>query len=291
VSLLAPPSEKLALRRLSWSSRPRILWSWSGRVGCALLVFVFAVAFVGPLVSPHSPYTTVGPPAAGPSAKAPLGTDFLGRDVLSRVLHGGASVLELATITILLTYALGISVGMIAGYNRSVLDSLLMRAVDLVLAFPAMLLLLVLVTGAGTGVGVLIVGVALVLFPGVARIVRTATLEASVRAYVEAAVSRGEKTIVILTREIFPNITPVVIADFGIRFGGAIILIASLNFLSLGLRPPTADWGLMISENREIITTNGWAVIAPAVMLALLTVAINLIGDAYTRSLGLSGDK
>ena len=128
----------------------------------------------------------------------------------------------------------------------------------------------------------------LVLFPGVARIVRTATLEASTRGYVEAAVARGERMVSVLRREILPNITSSVVADLGIRFSWSIILIASVNYLGLGLRPPTADWGLMISENREIISTNPLAVVAPAVILAVLIIAVNLVGDAYVRRLGRS---
>jgi peptide/nickel transport system permease protein len=127
-----------------------------------------------------------------------------------------------------------------------------------------------------------------VLSPGVVRLVRTATLEVSVRGYVEAAVARGESTRAILFGEILPNIVRPVVADLGIRYGYSIILIASLNYLNLGIRPPTADWGLMTSENREVITTNPLAVLVPALLLGLLTVSVNLIGDAYARTLGRS---
>jgi len=129
---------------------------------------------------------------------------------------------------------------------------------------------------------------ALVLFPGVARIVRTATAEVATKAYVEAAVASGERAIAIIRREILPNVMPPIVADLGIRFSWSIILIASVNYLGLGLQPPTADWGLMVSENRGIISTNALAVIAPALMLALLIVAVNLVGDAYVRQLGRS---
>jgi ABC-type dipeptide/oligopeptide/nickel transport system permease subunit len=186
-------------------------------------------------------------------------------------------------------YVIGVTIGLIAGFSRSLIDPVLMRTVDFVLSFPAMLLLLLLVTGLGTGPWVTVIGVIIVLFPGVARIVRAATLEVSVRGYVEAAVARGERTRAVLSREILPNITSPIMADLGIRFAAAIIFIASLNYLGLGLRPPSSDWGLMISENRVILSSNIWAVLAPIIPLALLTVGVNLVADSYARTRGRTG--
>jgi ABC-type dipeptide/oligopeptide/nickel transport system permease subunit len=254
-----------------------------------LLTAIVLVAFVGPLISPHPSDVPLGLPADGPSARFPLGTDILGRDVLSRVLDGGRSVLLLAVAITLVTYAVGITIGLVAGYARSALDPLLMRVVDFVLSFPAMLLLLLLVTGLGSGVAVLILGTALVLTPGVARLVRTATLEVSERGYVEAAMARGERTPAILVHEILPNIVSPIMADLGLRFAGAIIFTASLNYLGLGLQPPAADWGLMISENQPIISSDPLAVLVPAALLAILTVSVNLLADSYARTRGRSG--
>jgi ABC-type dipeptide/oligopeptide/nickel transport system permease subunit len=217
-----------------------------------------------------------------------LGTDFLGRDVFSRVLHGGHSVLLLGGAATALAYVVGVVIGLVAGYSRSVVDPILMRSMDVLLAFPALLVLLVLATGFGTHNWVLIVGVALVLIPAIARIMRTATLEASTRGYVDAALARGESTAAILRREILPNVTPVLLADFGIRFGYSVVIIASMNFLGLGQAPPAADWGLMISENRNYISLNEWSVLGPAIMLAMLTISVNITADAYVRSLGRS---
>lgn len=253
----------------------------TGRVGLALLVVVVGTAVIGPLVAPYPIAQPIGIPGQGPSGAAPLGTDFLGRDVLSRVLHGGLPVLELSVVTIALTYLIGVSIGMVAGLSRSMLDSVLMRTVDIFLVFPPLLLLLVLLTGAGTGQGVLMVGLVLVLFPGVARIVRTGTLEVSTTGYVEAAMARGESRLAIMRREVLPNITPVILADLGVRFGSTVVLAASVNFLGLGARPPAANWGLMVAENRPFLTTNPWALVVPAVLLAALTVAVNLMSDAY----------
>lgn len=253
-----------------------------------MLTFVLAVAFLGPAIAPHTITATLGPPAQGPSGDLPLGTDELGRDVLSRVLNGGHSVVLMATGAILAAYIVGMGIGMTAGYTRSLLDPILMRSVDVLLAFPALLVLLLLVSGLGTHVLVLMFGAALVLVPGISRLTRTATLEVSTRGYVEAAVARGEGMRSVLLREVLPNITPVILADVGIRYGYSIVLIASMNFLGLGLAPPSADWGLMISENRSLIGLNPWAVLAPGIMLGLLAVSVNLIADAYVRTLGRS---
>lgn len=206
------------------------------------------------------------------------------------MLSGGRSTLLLGTAATALTYLVGVSIGLVAGYSRSITDPLLMRSVDVFLSFPALLVMLLFVTAFGGGRLVLVGAVVLVLFPGVARIVRTATLQVSTNAYVEAAVARGERTVAVLRREILPNIIAPIVADLGIRFAWSIILIASVNYLGLGLKPPTADWGLMVSENREIISSNPGALLAPALILALLIIAVNLVGDAYVRQHGRSGD-
>jgi ABC-type dipeptide/oligopeptide/nickel transport system permease subunit len=262
----------------------------AGAVGCLVLAFVLAVALFGPLVAPHDIATPIGGPGQTPSASAPLGTDYLGRDVLSRLLNGGRSVIWIGGAATALSYLIGLAIGLTAGYTKSMMDPLLMRGVDVLLAFPALLVLLLLVGGMGQHISVLIVGVALVQLPGIARIVRTATLETATRGFVEAAEARGEPMLALLLREILPNISPIILADFGIRFGYSIILIASVNYLGLGLSPPAADWGLMISENQQFIAVNVWAVLAPAIMLALLTIGVNLVADSYVRLLSRSGD-
>jgi peptide/nickel transport system permease protein len=263
---------------------------WGGRIGLTLLVLIGLLAILGPLFAPHSTTVPIGIPGEASNGNAVFGLDFLGRDVLSRVMSGGRSTLLLAAAATALTYLVGVTIGLIAGYVRSIADPVLMRTVDIFLSFPALLVMLLFVTAFGGGRGVLVGAAALVLFPGVARIVRTATLEVSTRGYVEAAIARGERTYAVLTREILPNILTPIVADLGIRFSWSIILIASVNYLGLGLKPPTADWGLMISENREIISTNPMALLAPALILAVLIIAVNLTGDAYLRQRGRSGE-
>jgi peptide/nickel transport system permease protein len=219
-----------------------------------------------------------------------LGLDFEGRDVLARFLHGGSSTLVLAVTATVLIYALGISFGLLAGYSRSIIDPLLMRTVDVLLSLPSLLVILLFITGLGSSRPVMVAAAAVVLFPGVARIVRSATLEVSTRGYVEAAVARGESTVATLRREVLPNILPPIVADMGLRFSWSIILIASVNFLGLGIRPPTPDWGLMISENLVILPSNPLAIVAPAAMIGLLIIAVNLISDGIMRVLS-GGDR
>jgi peptide/nickel transport system permease protein len=275
-------------RRVGLSGRLRFLRSRSGAVGFAILLFVIGVAALGPYVAPHSATQSVGAPLSGPSHVALLGTDYLGRDVLSRLLYGGRSVIAIAVGATALAYLLGLSIGLIAGYSRSIVDTALMRTVDVLLAFPPLLFLLVLIAGAGQSVGVLIVGVAIIQAPGISRIVRTATLEVSVRGYVEAAIARGERPMAVLRREVLPNILGPVLVDAGLRFTFSILITASVIYLGLGLQPPTSNWAFMISENRQYISLNYLAIVAPAAMIAMLTIGVNLTGDAIARSLGHS---
>jgi peptide/nickel transport system permease protein len=270
------------------SGRLRFLRTLSGAAGVSIVLFVVFVAVFGKYLAPHDPNAPVGADLAGPSSHALLGTDDLGRDVLSRLLYGGRSVLGLALLATLLAYAVGLSIGLVAGYSRSKIDPMLMRTVDVMLAFPPLLFLLILITGAGTSVGVMVIGVAAIQAPGISRIVRTATLEVSVRGYVEAAVARGERAVAVVVREVLPNILAPVLVDAGLRFTYSILIIASVNFLGLGLQAPRSDWALMISEDRPYISLNPWSVLAPAAMIALLTIGINLTGDAIARSLGRS---
>jgi ABC-type dipeptide/oligopeptide/nickel transport system permease subunit len=270
------------------SGRLRFARTPAGLVGLLLLALVLGLAVLGPFFAPHEPDLPVGIPLTGPAEGRVLGTDFLGRDVLSRVLWGGRSVLALAGAATLLAYLAGGATGLIAGYRRGLTDGVLMRGVDVMLSVPALIFLLVLVTGAGTSAAVLVAGVALVQAPLVARVVRTATLEQAVKGFVEAAEARGESTLAIVRRELLPNIAGPLFADVGLRFTYSIILVASVNFLGLGLQPPAADWALIVSENRSGLDLNPYAILAPALLIAVLTIAVNLVGDAIARGLGRS---
>lgn len=269
--------------------RLRFVKTGRGRVGLVILGAVLGVALLGPLIAPYDPAALVGIPGEPPGNGFLLGTDYLGHDVLSRVLWGGRSVLWQSVSATLIAFVFGTTVGLIAGYGGSLLDPILMRSVDVVMVFPPLLFFLIVATAFGTSPEILIAGVAIVEIPGVARIVHSATREASVRGYVEAAVARGESTRAILRREIIPSILPSILANFGLVLTYSILLVAAVNFLGLGLTPPAANWGLMVSENRPVLSLNAWATIAPAGMIAALTIGVNVIGDAISHVLGRSG--
>lgn len=270
--------------------RLRFAAQWPARIALIVLGVVLAIAIFGPFLAPHSPSELAGAPFSPRSGTFRLGTDYLGEDVYSRLLWGGRSVIAFATAATLLAYLLGGTIGLVAGYRRGLSDAVLMRAMDVLLAFPPILFLLMIATGAGASVIALIVGIAVINAPSIARIVRTATLEVSVRGYVEAAIARGDPPRSILRREVLPNISAVITADAGPRFTVSILLVAAVNFLGLGLSPPSADWAIMIGENRSGITIQPLAVVAPALMIALLTISLNVVADAVARNLGKSLD-
>jgi peptide/nickel transport system permease protein len=252
----------------------------AGKIGLIMLAAVVLLALAGPELAPYSPRLTVGAPYAPSGGHFLLGTDVLGRDVLSRVLFGGRTVLIYAGLATILAYLAGLAFGLFAGYLRGWPDQALMRSVDVLLSFPALVFILLVSTAAGQGIIPVMVATAIIQAPAIARIVRTATLEQSVRGFVEAAVARGESAISVLRREILPNIARPLSADVGLRFTWSVLLIASVNFLGLGLQPPAADWGLMVSENWGGIGANPAAVLVPAALLGLLCVAINLLSDS-----------
>ena len=261
----------------------RSLVEW---VATAVLAAILVVAAAGPWLAPHPPDALLGIDYAAPGGGYLLGLDDLGRDVLSRLLAGGLDVVVLAFLATLAGYVLGGTAGLVAGYSRSLADPVIMRVTDVILAFPPILFLLVVATGAAHSQVALAVAITIVQAPGVARIIRTATLETSVRGYVEAAAARGESIWHILFREILPNIRGVVIADAGPRFTVSILAVAALNFLGLGQRPPAPNWAVMISENEGGLTGNPWAVLAPALLIAALTISINVVADGVNRRHG-----
>lgn len=264
----------------------RFVRTGRGVVGLAILGFVVAVALFGPFFAPHHPSDILGAPGSPPSGSFPLGTDYLGHDVLSRVLWGGRSVLWLSLAATTLSFALGMAIGGIAGYSRSIVDPVLMRLVDVVLSFPPLLLFILVVTSVGNSYPMIIVTIAVILAPGIARIVYSATREASVRGYTEAAITRGERTGAILLREILPNILGPVIANLGLTVTFSVLLVAAATFLGFGVQPPNANWALMISENRDFLSLNVWATVVPAALIALLTIGVNMVGDAISHTLG-----
>jgi ABC-type dipeptide/oligopeptide/nickel transport system permease subunit len=253
------------------------------RIWFSFGILVLAAALLGPFFAPHGPNDYTGGSFLGSGSGHLFGTDAVGRDVLSRVLWGGRSIIGLATTATIVAYVIGGAVGLLAGYRGGLVDAVLMRTMDVLLAFPALLFVLLLAAGIGAGVTTIVIGVAAINIPGVARIVRAATLEVSVRGFVEAAVARGERTAAILRREILPNIASIVAADGGVRFTGAFLTVAGLNFLGIGIQPPAADWATMIAENRSFISLQPWTIAAPAICIAVFTITVNVVADGLAR--------
>jgi len=252
------------------------------------VLLVIAVALIGPRVSPYTPDEIVGLPYEARSEMFRFGTDGLGRDVLSRYLHGGRQLLWVALGSTLLAYVVGIATGMAAGLRRGRIDLASVWFSDVLLAFPPIVFVLVLLAATGPRISMVILGIAAIHAPRIFRIVRSVASEVATREFVEAAIARGEGTVSILRREIMPNIWTPVLADFGVRLAGSIILFASLSYLGFGTPPPDPDWGLMISEDRVGLTVQPWVTVVPAVTIALLAIGVNVLADAIARSAGRS---
>ena len=258
-----------------------------GRVGLVLLAFVLFVILLGPALAPGSPTETgAGAPLAGPSADHLLGADQLGRDVLSRLLHGGRSVLLVPLAGTFLALALGGVVGMSLGYLGGRVDAVASRCLDVLLALPPLLTVLVIIAAFGGGTSVLVISVGLVYSPKIARVVRGATQDVRARDFVQAAQLRGEGLGWVLGRELLPNLSSTLLVEAAVRITFAIVFVATLNFLGLGVQPPEANWGLMVAEGRGVIVQAPLIALAPALAIALLVVSIHLLADALGRVLG-----
>jgi peptide/nickel transport system permease protein len=255
------------------------------RFGLAIVAVLVLVALAGPLVAPHSPTEFVAVPNSPPSGDAIFGADALGRDVLSRFFYGGRTVLWLAAAATILGIVVGVAVGLIAAYARNWLDDVLMRANDVLLAFPQIIFVLLAVSAIGPKLWLIVLTVGLTHAPRVARVIRGAALEVVERDFVKSAEVVGEKRWRIVFAEVLPNVTSPLLVEVGLRMTYSIGLVAGISFLGFGLQPPDADWGLMINENRLSITVQPWAVLLPVIAIGLLTVGTNLITDGLSRAL------
>jgi peptide/nickel transport system permease protein len=224
------------------------------------------------------------------SLEHPFGVDQLGRDIFSRVVHGAHIVILLSFSGTLLGLVVGAVVGLLSGYVGGWLDDILQRFIEALISIPFLVLALIAIAAAGPEVAgnpvLVILVVALVYAPRIARMARAAALDIVTRDYVMAARLRGERAWAVVRREVLPNATGVLLVEFALRAGYAPVLIGSLGFLGFGMRPPTPEWGLMISENRALIIVSPITVIGPGLMLASLVVGLNLFTDGLARMLG-----
>jgi peptide/nickel transport system permease protein len=284
-SAVEPVRGGAALQRRPWLGILRqALRLGRTRIGAAIVVLIVAIAIFGPLVAPHSPTEFVAAPNSGPSADAIFGADALGRDVLTRFLHGGLSVLWMSAAATVIGVAVGVVIGLAAAYSRNWLDDVLMRGSDVVLAFPQIILALLAVTALGAEPWLIVAVVAVTHAPRVARVIRGAAQEVVERDFVKAAEAVGEKRSRIVFGEVLPNVTSPLLVELGLRMTYSIALVAAVSFLGVGLQPPAADWGLMINENRLSITVQPWAVVLPVAAIGLLTVGTNLVTDGVARA-------
>jgi peptide/nickel transport system permease protein len=274
----AKPAPSRARRRLAWAR------TVEGRIGLGILIAVALLVTLGPLLAPYSPDEIgVGVSQATPSAAHLLGTDQLGRDVFSRYLHGGATIVLVPLAANTLGFLVGGLLGLWGAYQGGRVDAFVTRMFDLVIAIPALLLTLVLIAGLGSSWPTLVLVVALVTAPRAGRVVRGAAQSVVVNDYVAAARLRGESVRWVLRHEILPNAAGPIVAIFSLYLTYAIVGVSTLSFLGLGAQPPSSDWGLMVAQGRQVLAVNPWATLVPAFSIGLLAISFTLLADSIDR--------
>ncbi|GAA1479426.1 ABC transporter permease [Nocardioides aestuarii] len=250
-------------------------------VGLAITLLLVAFVIVAPYVAPFGENEVAGPPF---SKDGTLGTDYLGQDVLSRVMYGGREILVIALFGTLLGMVLGIAIGIVAAYAGGWWDEVIMRLNDVVLSFPQILLALVVLTAIEQPSAlILIVLVGVSHAPRVARLARGVALGLVSRDFVIAAEALGEKRSRVILAEVLPNMNAPLLAEGGLRLTYSIGLVGSLGFLGFSTNPGAANWGQMIQENRLALATQPWAVLAPVIIIAIFAIGTNLMADGIAQ--------
>ena len=276
-------------KRTAWS-RTKILLRKSpatARFGMIVITFYILVAIFAPWIAPYGEAEVFAQPYAPWGGEHLLGTDQIGRDIYSRMIYGARNTVGIALVTTILAFVIGGGLGLAAAINRSWLDQLLSRGVDVLMAIPSLIFALVLLSIFGSSAINLILIIAILDSTRVFRLTRSVAVNVVVMDYVEAARLRGEGLGWIMRREILPNILPPLVAEFGLRFCFVFLTIAALSFLGVGIQPPTADWGSMVRENASLIQfaqydlKAGLTPLLPASAIALLTVAVNFVVDWF----------
>ena len=268
--------------RLALSKAPPTAW-----IGMALIALYAVAALFAPWIAPYGEARIFPAPYAPWTGEHWLGTDQIGRDVFSRLIYGARNTVGIALATTALSFLIGGGLGLVAALQRGLVDQLLSRAVDVLMAIPALIFALMLLSIFGSTITSLIVIIAVLDATRVFRLARSVAVSVAVQDYVEAARLRGEGPLWITTREILPNIMPPLVAEFGLRFCFVFLTVAALSFLGLGIQPPTADWGSMVRENAGLIqfAAYDWRAavtpLIPAAAIALLTVAVNFVVDWF----------
>lgn len=262
---------------------------WSVRLGMAVILLNALAALLAPLLAPYGEGEIVGDVWAPWGEGFLLGTDQLGRDMLSRLLYGARLTLGIALLTTALSFAAGVILGFAAAVLGGWADQALSRLVDALMAIPTLIFALLVLSVLGTSLPVLVAVIAVLDATRVFRLARSVAVGIAAQDFVEVARLRGERLPWILRREILPNALPTLLAEFGLRFCFVFLFVSSLSFLGLGVQPPYADWGGMVRENAQAINFGLAAPLVPAAAIAALTVAVNLVVDwALNRLTGLA---
>jgi peptide/nickel transport system permease protein len=296
---VAAEAQRPTLARRIWNSFSIILLSRVATVGMALVSFWIIIGIISLFWTPYSATATQFDQNLAPNSTNWLGTDHMGRDILSRLMQGTQVILlktrlpwgglsipgGVALWGVFGSMTLGSILGLNAGYRGGWTDQIIMQVLDALIAFPQIVLYLVMITALGQGDLIVIMAITIIGAPGVARLARSLALDIRTRDYIRAAETRGESPWYIMFLEILPNARGPLLVDAMLRVGYAIFAIGTLGFLGIGLPPPDPDWGNMVNEARRNIFTNQWAVIWPAVAIATLVIGLNLFADGLREEL------
>ena len=255
-------------------------------IGLTVVLFFIFVAIFAPILAPHDPlYTNVQVRLQPPCSEHPLGTDDLGRDMLSRIIFGARVSLTVGFLATLMGGTVGILYGIIQGYFGGKIDALMGRLVDIQLAFPGILLAIALIAILGMGTDSVIVAISIFAIPSFSRIARGGTLNVKKLEYIDAIRALGASDLRIMVLHIFPNILSPLIVNAALFTGGAIMTSAALAFLGLGTQPPTPEWGGLISDGRVFLTRAPHITFYPGLVLVILVISINMLGDGLRNAL------
>ncbi len=258
----------------------RLLRHRTGMIGLALISLLVVMSLVGPQIAPYPPnQMDFSAPFSPPSLAHPLGADDFGRDTLSRILHGARISLLVGVIAVSIAATVGTTLGMIAGYGRRAADEVIMRSMDVLFAFPTILLAIAIMAVLGRGVGNAMIAIGVVYIPIFARIARGEVLTIKRREYVQAAQALGASDRHILVQHIFPNILAPLIVEVSLSLSFAILAEAALSFFGLGTQPPDPSWGRMLSEGRSFFRQSPWMGIFPGLAIMLTVMGFNFLGD------------
>jgi peptide/nickel transport system permease protein len=282
------------VEHLPFSRRHPVMWRlWRrklGLVGLAIVVVVALAAIFAPLVAPHDPIAQdlkkrfAGPGTAG----FLLGSDAFGRDIFSRLIYGGRISLAIGLSASIVALGIGVPLGLLSGYRGGWIDGVMMRIVDVMLAFPYILLAIVIVGALGPGLRNTLIAISITSIPFYLRIMRSAVLSVRGLTFVDAARAIGASDARIMRTAILPAILPYVIVSFSISVGWLILEAAGLSFLGLGAQPPDAEWGSMLAEHRQYITIHPHTVYIPGLIILIVVIGLNLFGDALRDALDVT---